>query len=463
MHGYQDRGSNVPRGRFADTGRFGRLFPELRTQKKMSPEPAVLGAAGGPMDGGSPPPTDTSQDNPRIKAGYTFLGQFVDHDLTFDPTSILEQQIDLQATRNFRTPAFELDSLYGLGPGAQPWLYDKTKPFRFLIGENGNDVPRNFQEVALIGDPRNDENGIISQLHTSFLKFHNAVFEKHTDASQSGPSRFEAAQKLVRWHYQWMVLHEFLPRLVGSKTVKRMLQKPRFRFPREPFMPVEFSVAAYRFGHSQVRPGYGGIGTGGAILFPADPDNIPHLGGGRIIPPDRQVNWAAFFGTNAQPSKLIDIRLSSTLLNLPNSVIPPGVPAHQRSLAIRNLQRGLDANLPSGDDVADFLDIPKLKAKELWKDVKGGSGEGPLWFYCLREAEVRAAGHRLAGVGAEIVAGVFVALMLADRASFLAQKPGWTPTLPSAQKGRFTMTDLLNLANNLQLQAEDLATLPGGD
>lgn len=130
IKGFDDRHHPVPRGRFEDAGRFGRMFPWLRSLRSFEPGPAVLGAATvddgsgnivpGPMNGGSPGPGDTSQDNPRIKAGYTFLGQFIDHDVTFNPTSILERQIDPAATVNFRTPALELDSLYGTGPSSSP-------------------------------------------------------------------------------------------------------------------------------------------------------------------------------------------------------------------------------------------------------------------------------------------------------------------------------------------------------
>ena len=145
MHGAPERGSAVPRGRFTETGRFGRMFPYLRSLHSFEPGPVALGRVGGRMDGGSPPPSDTSQNNPRIKAGYTFLGQFLDHDVTFDPTSVLEQQIDPQATRNFRTPALELDSVYGLGPGAQPVGRVDERGHRLLrrsLEEGLHDVPQ---------------------------------------------------------------------------------------------------------------------------------------------------------------------------------------------------------------------------------------------------------------------------------------------------------------------------------
>ncbi|WP_159712018.1 peroxidase family protein [Geminicoccus flavidas] len=466
MHGFADRGLDAPRGRFASTGRFGRMFPELRSLRDFAPGPAELGRVGGAMDGGNPPPTDTSQNNPRIKAGYTFLGQFIDHDLTLDATSILEQQVDVNATHNFRTPALELDSVYGLGPAVQPFLYDRTNPFHLLVSEDGGDLPRNRQGTAIIGDPRNDENVIVSQLHLLFLKFHNKVLDDHTDPALGGRERFEAAQKLVRWHYQWIVLHEFLARTVGSHLVQRAVADPAFLYPGEPFMPVEFSVAAYRLGHSQVRPGYLMGPDRAAALFPDDPsaqEAVTDLRGGRPVPPELRIDWQAFFGPDAQPSKFLDTRISTVLLRLPDGVVPPGTPDAFRSLATRNLQRGLDLRLPSGQDVAAYLCQPALGEAELWEGVQGGHGPAPLWFYILREAERRAGGQRLAGVGAEIVARTFVALLLADRASFLAQDPGWTPTLPASHAGRFTMTDLVNLTLGTTLESEDVSALPGDD
>jgi len=474
MHGFDNRGLDVPQGRFSQSGRFGRMFPELRSLKEFNPGPTELGKVNGAMDGGNPPPTDTSQNNPRIKAGYTFLGQFIDHDLTLDTTSQLEQQVDVTATTNFRTPALELDSVYGLGPAVQPHLYDRDKPFRLLLSPDGNDLPRNSQGTALIGDPRNDENSIIAQLHLIWLKFHNQVFEKEFADMPVGRERFEAAQRLVRWHYQWLVVNEFLPRICGSKLVAKTVADPPFEFSGHAFMPVEFSVAAYRFGHSQTRPGYLLGRTGGiraAALFPDDPsipNSVGDLRGFRPIPPELRIEWNSFFGPTAQPSKLIDTKLSRVMLRLPDGVVPPGTPDKNRSLATRNLQRGIDVRLPSGQHVARRLCIKnRLTEDEIWKTngAKVGSGPAPLWFYNLREGEVRANGRRLAGAGAAIVARTIIACLLADQASYLWQDPEWKPTL--GKNGRFTASDLVNYALNLsganEMASEDVNALEGDD
>lgn len=480
LHGFSDRGLNVPSGRFNQPGRFGRMFPELRSLTNFDPGPAELGKVDGAMDGGNPGPGDTSQDNPRIKAGYTFLGQFIDHDLTLDTTSQLEQQVDVTATINFRTPAFELDSVYGLGPAVQPHLYDRDKPFRLLLSPDGNDLPRNSQGIALIGDPRNDENAIIAQLHLIWLKFHNRVFEQELASMPVGRARFEEAQRLVRWHYQWLVVNEFLPRICGSKLVADTVACPRFEFKDHAFMPVEFSVAAYRFGHSQTRPGYllgltGGPNNRprGAALFPDNPtseDSVGDLRGFRPLPPELRIEWNTFFGSSAQPSKLVDTKLSRVMLRLPDGVVPPGTPDKARSLATRNLQRGIDMRLPSGQHVACHLRIPRrlrLSEKEIWttNGAKVGSGPAPLWFYILREGEVKAKGRRLAGVGATIVSRTFIACLLADKASYLWQDPEWIPTL--GKNGRFTASDLVNYALNLsganEIESEDVSKLEGDD
>lgn len=469
-----DRGGDVPKGRFQETGRFGRMMPYLRSLSSFEPGPTALGVVGGSMDGGVDP-ADTSQDNPRIKAGYTFLGQFIDHDLTLDATSTLEQQIDPQATQNFRTPALELDSVYGLGPKVMPYLYDQVEPGKMLLGATDHDLPRNSQGTALIGDPRNDENAIIAQLHLLFLKFHNKVFDVATDPSFGWEARYETAQSLTRWHYQWIVVNEFLTRTVGSDLIKDVIDKMPFRYPSNsyPFMPVEFSAAAYRFGHSQVRPGYrlseanfGQEGARGAALFPNDPtaanlpDNVGDLRGGRHIPEALRIEWAAFFGQTAQPGKLIDIRLATPLLQLPDGIVDQGSEPSRRSLASRNLQRGIDASLPSGQSVAAHLRIPQLLTdKQIWKDVPDGQGPAPLWFYCLREAETLAKGLHLAGAGAQIVARTFAAILEADKASYLVQMPDWVPTFSAS--GDFSFSDLINFTLGTTITSETVEKLPG--
>jgi hypothetical protein len=162
---------------------------------------------------------------------------------------------------------------YGRGPADQPYLYDQDQPGKFLLRADprgaGNaprpDVPRTSQDVALISDPRNDEHLIVAQLHALFLHFHNAILNtltKKTGQNTPPTAQFAEAQQLVRWHYQWIVLHDFLPRIVGETMANWVLNAggpPNLRYYHiqhtlYPFIPVEFSGHAYHFGHCMVRP-----------------------------------------------------------------------------------------------------------------------------------------------------------------------------------------------------------------
>ncbi|WHZ22404.1 MAG: Myeloperoxidase, thyroid peroxidase, cyclooxygenase catalytic domain [Nitrospira sp.] len=485
-HGAMGSGNdNPPKSVFYDQGKFGRLFPSLPPFSGDNPSVRQalkdIGKKGGIMDPGDdlsdpvtlitdPNKSLKNPDNPDLAAGMTFLGQFLDHDVTFDPTSSLERQQDPEAVMNFRTPALELDSVYGSGPGASPHLYDQSatgRGIKLLVeaipgsaaksrgGVLRFDVPRNAQGTALLGDPRNDENLIVSQLQLAFLKFHNAVVD-HVVATTGlvNPHEvFAEAQRLVRWHYQWIVVHEFLPKTVGHPMVDSILTQGRkfYKWRHAPFIPVEFSVCAYRFGHSQVRPSYRanfGAAPGQeffALIFnnslPDSPDPNDLRGGKRA---DRRfIDWQTFFDFgdgNVRSNKKIDTRLSSVLFDL------PGFPSSEpQSLAQRNLLRHLTFGLPSGQNVAKAMRVTPLPPSDL-AELKpyGLDTRTPLWFYLLKEADVREDGKRLGPVGGRIVAEVFIGLLEADHMSYLSQDPGWTPTLTT--NGSFTMTDLLTFA-----------------
>lgn len=444
-----------PRFRLRAGGRFGRMFhclsPFAEDNQAIRDALIELGKPSGVMDPGN----NANPDNPVIPAGFTFLGQFIDHDLTFDPTSSLERQTDPESIENFRTPAFELDSVYGSGPAASPHLYDNTPENRgklLIDADFPQDVARNSLNVALLGDPRNDENLIVSQLHLAFVKFHNAVIDKLKAGGTNPGQLFDEAQKLVRWHYQWMVLHEFLPLIAGQDAVDTVLQKGRkfysWRWRREPYIPVEFSVAAYRFGHSQVRGRYRINDNFSAAIFGAPGSD--DLSGGKRVTAERAIDWRHFFeldaGVTPQLSKRIDTTLSGPLFQLP--FIPPNMPSNPASLAQRNLLRHLTFRLPSGQAVAQRMGIKPLSATTDLADVAQiGAGlekRTPLWFYILREADKRADGLSLGPVGGRIVAEVFIGLLEADEQSFLAQQPNWKPTL--GEGGNFGIVDLLKFA-----------------
>lgn len=460
-----------PRSTYYERGRFGRLFPTLPPFAADSPllqrHLRKIGKAGGIMDAGdAPPPADPlapnprNRDSPTMTAGFTFLGQFIDHDITFDPTSSLERQVDPEAIANFRTPALELDNLYGSGRAASPHLYDQTSPgaIKLLLDHDApRDLPRNSQNVAIIGDPRNDENLIVSQLHLAFIKFHNAAVDWVRSQGVTNPNDiFDEAQRLVRWHYQWIVVHQFLPLTVGQETVDSIFRDGRkfYDWRNEPFLPVEFSVAAYRFGHSQVRPGYiaNFAGDGGrpfkrALFDPTIDHSVPDpedLSGGKRAP-RRFIDWPTFFDLGdgrSKPNKRIDTMLSSPLFELP--FVPPRLPSNPQSLATRNLLRHLTFGLPSGQRVAKLMGVEPLESTDFGDLERYGLDDRtPLWFYVLREADVITGGASLGPVGGRIVAEVLIGLLQGDRLSYLRQDPDWTPQFGGDD---FTIADLLRFA-----------------
>ncbi|MEM8804803.1 MAG: heme peroxidase family protein [Cyanobacteria bacterium P01_G01_bin.38] len=432
-----------PYSPFDESGKFGRLFPYL---KPFEASDEWLTKVAELMDDETL--DDATRDSQSIAAGFTFLGQFIDHDITFDPTSSLEKQNDPIATRNFRTPLLELDNLYGSGPESNPYLYDQDQDGKFLLGEDGIDLPRNTQKVALIGDPRNDENKIVSQLQLAFLKFHNAVIDHPTVQAYPKGQRFEKAQEIVRWHYQWIVLHEYLPLTVSQELVDDILKNGLkiFKWKVEPFIPVEFSVAAFRLGHSQVRNRYRVNEKLEAKLF-----ELSFFNQQRGITQDEKVDWRFFFELDVhcppQASRKLDQKLANILKDLPAPIVGPD--DQRRSLALRNLLRGKSFGLPSGQSVACAMGISPLPNEKLGLagiEVSGEAPvEAPLWYYILKEAELYSGGETLGPVGGRLVAEVLVGLLVGDFKSYLTLDPCWKPFLGS-REGEFTMADLLQVA-----------------
>jgi len=422
-------------------------------------------------------------DNLNMTAGVTFFGQFLDHDLTFDPNSPLLEKTIPQNTTNFRTPRFDLDSVYGGGPDVSPNLYDlssglikfrvETIPGAEQVSVGGAtrfDLPRDPATLtAFLGDRRNDENTILSQFHVAMLRFHNAVTDRiQVDPAFAGATPrtiFQEAQRQVRWHYQWIIVNEFLPLTIGQDRVDNILQGGlRFYHPGgNPRIPIEFAVAAYRFGHSQIRPSYRlnfgrpslGVNPFFAFLFddsqdPNNPDPNDLRGGKRAA--RRFVDWETFFNFgdgNVKPNKKIDSKLSSVVMLLPGSRGPaPGLPGDGvQSLASRNLMRHVNFGLPSGQAVARRMGLPVLTPAQLSELTPLGlEANTPLWFYIMKEGEVMENGLRLGPVGGRIVGEVFIGLLKADESSYLGSQPSWRPVLPSATPGDFRITDLLTLA-----------------
>ena len=475
------RGADFDRRSSQFEGRFGRMF---RTLPPATFDETMLYGLARRMTAKPDKPTSEDKQDPEensgISAGYTYLGQFIDHDLSFDPASSLTQQDDPEALTDYRTPRFDLDSLYGRGPDDQPYLYRRDGR-RMVLGEpltgNTDDprargLPRAVPERgeparALIGDPRNDENIIVSQLHAAFLRFHNRVVDL------LGPeATFETVQRTVRWHYQWLVLHDFLPTIVGEKMAKAVLAGPlEFYLPRKrSFMPIEFSVAAYRFGHSMVRPIYR-LNAEAPRLHLFAPKG-PSLVGFRAFPSHLAIDWRLYFEFGRSPKtgpRRVQLAYKpDTSITNPLGALPPGIAASgPHNLATRNLLRGWRMQLPSGQAVARAMGLDPLPDKKLRigsateEDARTNprlieispafADNAPLWTYVLAEAQQGFVNDRtplrLGPVGGRLVAEVIVGLMRHDSHSYLRHHPAFRPLDNlCAKRGTFGITDLLRQA-----------------
>jgi len=483
-------------------GRFTRLFPDLPGAAFDQADLEKLAEAmSAPAEDTPTAETEVDpEENPGIEAVYTYLGQFVDHDLTFDPTSSLREFLtpaQLKDLVNFRTPRFDLDNLYGAGPNEQPYMYE-SDGVHMLLGEamSGNPIDKNAVQLprgpngrALIGDPRNDENRIVAQLHCAFLRFHNQV----ADAMKGKSPTFQDVRQQVRWHYQWVLVNDFLPTIIAADIVRSVFPDPhspeltihKLKQGLE-LMPVEFSVAAYRFGHSMIRPEYRLNTTiERRPIFSGDDDDAADLGGFRPIPVDWAIDWQFFIDLEhgavpatgdplfdpitRRPQKAYKI---DTSLVSPLHDLPARVAANPSILALRNLERGATFELPSGQTVAEALGIAPIPDEELvigkatetdpkvpiTNIAQGFAGNAPLWTYILSEAQVSSWKNadpalkkddiptRLGPVGGRLIAEVFAALLLGDKTSYLNAGTRFTPDPAFTNNGNFGLTELINVA-----------------
>jgi hypothetical protein len=431
----------------------------------------------------------------QIPAGFTYLGQFADHDLTFDKTKVmLGHNISTADLIQGRSPSLDLDSMYGAGPtepgSAKFYEADglhlkmgRTVAADGIPAKDGFDLPRgagstaSAKRKAIIPDPRNDENLAVAQTHLAFIRFHNRVVDT-LPGSVPMAQRFTQARDIVTRHYQWMLRHDFLPRILPRSVVNDVFNNGRKLFevgatPIDvPTMPIEFSVAAYRLGHSLVRSAYNwnrifdnGAGT---LDFLFEFTGLSGtLGGGQRLPS----NWIADFrrlydfgeagranlvvpANKFNRAMRIDTRLSTPLKTL------PGFPADEDNLAFRNLTRAKMLNLATGLQMVRFVKskgvtVTRLTNAQIRDGNNGAKLDGltaagrsallanpPLWFYILREAELN--NGRLKGVGARIVAETFHRAMEGSKVS-IVRHPSWRPTL-GPDNTTFRMVDLLLFA-----------------
>jgi hypothetical protein len=419
-------------------GRYRSMFEDL--PPLVADEAALhrLGRPGGPCDLGADFLGDPDS---KLPAVWPFFGQFIAHDITADRSPIAHRGAQV---RNFRQPQANLEGMYGTGPIGSPYLYRKDDPAKLLLSPAGCDVPRNHQGIALIGDPRNDVQLFTSQMLVAFIKLHNRLVDRLRADEVDEAEVFEEARRAATWHYQHIILREFLPSLIGAGLTAELLdQGPRFyRVDRDdPYIPFEFADAAYRYGHAQIRAGYQvNEHFGPCPVF-------PDLMGFGPVWAEHTVDWTLQIDVEGHPpaqrAKRIDSRLPGPLISLPTQVSGSAPGTDYASLATRDLQRGQAVGLASGEAVARHLGVPVLGAEQLGLAEHGWTAETPLWLYILKEAEVLHDGDQLGPVGGRIVGDVLVGIVDADPASFRAVDPAWTPSLPARRAGAFGLADIL--------------------
>ena len=436
------------------------------------------------------------QRTPAMKAGYVYFGQFIDHDLTRDHHTVEETTSAVEQTSNFRTPRLDLDQLYGKDPSRAPHLFDDG---RFRLGKTTaattkrpgpapaiglDDLPRTADGTAIISDDRDDENLLVAQVHVVFAKLHNrfmTLLEENPHLSPGGADLFDRARRLVTWHYQWLVLHDFLPQIVQHNAL-REIRESGFRFYKRALrpqdapmaLPVEFTVAAFRFGHSMVQDAYilnrwrtikthalitmtkrgGGIGV--------QPDPVPD--GPPTVPADFVVDWDSFFG-GAFPGQLnrgkqIDTFINEALYELPpqavaifriqlsrHPALANALKGHRLLLPALTLLRGSKMRLATGEAFARAFGYEPLPASAIaatdadaaFFDGPAMRGRTPLWYYILREAAVENALEpevsvgsplriqKLGTIGSRLVAEVLLQVLHADADSILNGGRAWKP------------------------------------
>lgn len=436
-----------------------------------------------------------------VPVGYTYWGQFIDHDITandlsglagndvMDEFTPMDTQEVINRVVNRRRPALDLDSLYGDGPFGEAAHFYQADGLKLNIGDNTpvnfretpspldsnqfkRDLPRDAEGKPQIGDRRNDENLIVAQFHLGWMRFHNAVADwLAANRGLSGATLARETFRLTRWQYQWLVINDYLPTIAMPTIVTDVrVNGGRFYNPSthdafEPFMPLEFSVAAFRFGHSMVRDTYDynrNFGDPGLVQPSASFAQLFQFtgtGGGAVpmLPDNWIIEWDRFLDKTdvdtRHKARRFDTGLALALSMMTNETV--GMPnlsgeqtALMQHLAQRNLLRGYLFSLPTGQAVATAMNETLLTPQELLENEKTGdavrdalAGEvnqllnetgflarTPLWYYILKEADVKADGNSLGPVGSRIIAETLIGLIRRDPSSYLHATPEWHPS-----------------------------------
>lgn len=423
---------------------FIRMFPSA--DPYMPPEEALVDLAVGMQD----PNADADNNPSGTTSGFTYWGQKIDHELTLMDVPLNDAN-DIAIVQNKRTFRFDLDSMYGGGPTQNPEFYESDGRFKLSTPNGFTDYPRDATGRALINEPRNDENLIICQFQLIWMRYHNRLITE-------GMS-FQAARLLVTRVWQYLIVHEFLPRIVGQDVVDMFLTyngagKPKIKTPNVNFnkgqMPqtfVELAAAIYRIGHTWVRLAYATKDPPpgqAAVRLQVFNLQANDLRGNRPIPPNLKIDWHNFFVIEGDPNPPVppqlnigranDALVSRSMFALPvGPVVEVGPPA-VTSLPERNLLRGRRLGLPSYQDFAERIGVVPLTNAEL-AQAPGletltdpvWEGQAPLWAGILGESKIREGGRRAGPTAGRFIAEVFLAAMWADKDSYMNTPQAWDP------------------------------------
>lgn len=414
---------------------------------------------------------------PVVPAGYTYFGQFIDHDMTYDTSALPDPGTESipAETVNFRRSPLNLETIYGDGPGSRDSRLYEEDNFSFRLGEASGgcdvfDVP--LDEVPLdpslrrplAADPRNLENALVRQVHAMFLKLHN-IATQEVQGVVSAYDRFTQARQRVCHQYQWLVRRDFLARFCDKAMYNTIVQEadPLFDWNCHFSIPVEFAQAAFRFGHSMVRSDYR-LGKGLSVP-------LSDLFGGKNstgpLSCKHTINWTNFLlpkgsqhveGINPERANRINTSIIPELFDIPPYAVKAFVrlqPTEKNfpenfALPFRTMKRGVASQLPSGQNARTALHEDEIANTDAWADLRACDLEEntPLWYYILLEAEINEVGKRLGPVGSRLVAEVIEGALWANPKSFLRQHGRkWTPDpWPTKNHGEWPIECLHDVA-----------------
>lgn len=456
---------------------FKKIFPNLPAHQTTAADLELLSKV--MMD----PNTRAPVDGAKVPAMLTYLGQFFDHDVTHDTQTTLNVPADLTTIENKETSYFDLSNVYGAN---NEFLNAQGK---FDIGRTLNgedDLPRDpTTGLALIADIRDDENLVISQLQLAFFKHHNRIFSELqlTNASLPLTQLIDMTKRQVILHYQYIVVHDFLKPICGQYFDRLFdAQGTPVVHPAiealGPSIPVEFTGALYRMGHSMVRDAYYvnadfDVFPIFAQQLPAPLTSPPDLRGKRPLPSFFTFDWSMFtpmpFSKGFQVAENFDYFITQSLYTLP--ILPGVIGGGSNILPLRNLLRGVTYGLPTGQELARALGIPESEilsvtnrnwvlqtlntdlttAADLIRLTELYGEQTPLFMYGLMDNHLNGYGDHLGVLPSLVIGNVILNLIRNSPVNIFAEN--FSPVAGvhgCVSNGVYRMAEFFTHALNLQ-------------